>query len=156
MTSPTSLSQPNRYATDRFSIFDSYVCTEPAGEVALLMRNGPDEYTGLLRTLQRSAEYFSDRDQKRLVERIYLEQALLHMQYMNWKHAMRILLPLWQKLIWRKSGWWILLEEVDRALGECARHVNDADTLIAVQWELLNSCTCLYQLHRNPSDATQP
>ena len=125
---------------ERFSIFDSFICTEPAGDVPLLMQNGPDEYTRLLRTLQRSADYFSDRDHARIVERIQYEQALLHMQYQNWKHAMRVLLPLWQNLTWRRAGWWLLLLEVDKALQECARRVKDADTLITVQWELLNSC----------------
>ena len=125
---------------EKLSFFDSYACTEPAGDLQILKRNGPDEYTALLRTLQRSAEYFTERDQKRLLERIYFEQALLHMQYGNWNHAMRVLLPLWQRLTWRKSGWWALLREVDRALQECARHVKDVKTLIAAHWEMLNSC----------------
>ena len=143
MSSTTSITSPSSAEDqiERLSIFDSYVCTEPAGDLPMLMHNGPDEYTGMLRTLQRSAEYFSERDQKRLLDRIYFEQALLHMQHENWKHAMRILLPLWQKLAWRKSGWWVLLNEVDRALGDCARRVQDVNTIIAVQWELLHSCT---------------
>ena len=140
----------NEEYDSRMSIFDSYICNEPAGDVPLLMRNGPDEYTGLLRTLQRSAEYFSEKDETRVVERIHLEQALLHMQHKNWKHALRILLPLWPSLSWRKSGWWLLLKEVDRALDICARHVGDADVLISVQWELLNSCTaCTSQRARS-------
>ena len=104
------------------------------------MQNGPDEYTRLLRTLQRSAEYFTDLNQTRVVERINYEQARLHMNYQNWKHAMRILLPLWQNLSWRRSGWWMLLREVDLALQQCAKHVNDPEVLISLQWELLNSC----------------
>lgn len=123
------------------TIFDSYICREPAGDVPLLIRNGPDEYTALLRTLQRSADHFSEKEQTRILERIHFEQARLHMQHQQWKHALRILVPLWQSLGWRRSGWWLLLEEVDLALKECARHIADADTLLAVQWELLNACT---------------
>ena len=128
-------------SSTRSSIFDTYVCREPAGDVPLLIRNGPDEYTALLRTLQRSADHFSERDQTRVVDRIHFEQARLHMQHHQWRHAMRILVPLWQSLSWRKSGWWLLLQEVDNALQECASNVGDADTLVAVQWELLNRCT---------------
>ena len=122
------------------SIFETYICREPAGDVPLLIHNGPDEYTALLRTLQRSADHFSEKDQKRVLERIRFEQARLHMQHHQWRHAMRILIPLWQSLSWRKSGWWLLLEEVDYALQECASKVGDAETLVAVRWELLNRC----------------
>ena len=122
------------------SIFDSYICREPAGDVPLLINNGPDEYTALLRTLQRSADHFSEKEQTRVVERIQFEQTRLHMQHHQWRHAMRILVPLWQSLSWRRSGWWLLLEEVDHALKQCAIHIKDANTLVAVQWELLNRC----------------
>ena len=122
-------------------LWATYICTEPAGDVPLLIHNGPDEYTAQLRTLQRSADHFSEKDQTRVVERIQFEQARLHIQHEQWKHAMRILVPLWQTLSWRKSGWWHLLEEVDRELQECARQVEDAEALVAVRWELLNQCT---------------
>ena len=140
-SSPPTSASPSNSQTPRVpSIFDTYICTEPAGDVPLLIRNGPDEYTALLRTLQRSADHFSEKDQTRVVERIQFEQARLHMQHQQWKHAMRILGPLWQTLSWRKSGWWQLLEEVDQALRECAKHVEDAEILVSVQWELLNRC----------------
>ncbi|KAL9126475.1 MAG: hypothetical protein Q9217_004474 [Psora testacea] len=135
------------------SFWDSYICTEPAGDVSFLIRNGPDEYTASLRTLQRSADHFSEKDQTRIVERIQFEQARLHMQHQQWKHAMRILVPLWQTLSWRKSGWWHLLEEVDRALQECAGRVEDAESLVAVQWELLNRfLTPRQEEHTNSAD----
>lgn len=122
------------------SIFDTYICKEPAGDVPLLMKNGPDEYTRLLRTLQRSAEYFAELDRPRVVERIQYEQAQLHIQYKQWKHARRILLPLWRDLSWRKSGWWVLLQQVDLALQQCARQEKDAELLIRLAWELQNHC----------------
>ena len=138
--SPTPLTPPASRSSTLPSIYDTFICTEPIGGAPLLVRNGPDEYTALLRTLQRSADHFSEKDQTRVVERIQFEQARLHMQHQKWKHAMRILVPLWQTLSWRKSGWWLLLKEIDLALQECARRVEDADTLVAVQWELLNRC----------------
>ena len=138
------------------SIFDSYICREPAGDVPLLIHNGPDEYTALLRTLQRSADHYSEKEQKRVVERIQFEQARLHMQNHQWRHAMRILVPLWQSLSWRRSGWWLLLEEVDYALQKCAIQVKDADILVTVQWELLNRCMRDFQMQCYLSDSTQP
>ncbi len=106
----------------------------------LLIRNGPDEYTASMRTLQRSADYFADRDQVRSVERLQLEMARVHMKNEQWEKAARVLTPLWQTLSWRKAGWWQMLEEVDWALRDCATRIRNLETLIAVNWELLNTC----------------
>ena len=121
------------------SIYDTYLCREPA-DVPILIRNGPDEYTASLRTLQRSADYFAERDYIRAVERLQLEMARLHVRFNQWERATRVLLPLWQTLSWRRAGWWKLLEEVDWLLRQCARSVQDAETLISVEWELRNEC----------------
>lgn len=123
------------------AIYDTYVCREPAGDVSLLINNGPDRYTALLRTLQRSADHFAERDQNRTVERIQFEMVRLHMENGQWQRAMRTLVPLWQNLSWRQSGWWHLLAELDWALKECARRVQDTEMLVAVEWELMNRCT---------------
>ena len=52
---------------------------------------------------------------------------------------MQILVPLWHTLTWRREGWWNLLVELDLLLRECARFTGDSETLIAVEWELLNN-----------------
>lgn len=122
------------------SIYDTYLCREPADGVPILTRNGPDEYTASMRTLQRSADYFAERDQTRAVERLQLEMAKVHMKYEQWERAARVLTPLWQTLSWRRAGWWQLLEEVDWTLRDCASRVRNIETMIAVDWELLNSC----------------
>ena len=124
------------------SLFDTYLCTEPAGDVPLLIRNGPDEYTATMRTLQRSADYFAEKDQGRAVERLQWEMAKVHMQHSQWDRATRVLEPLWQTISWRRAGWWQLLAEVDWALRDCASHIRNLETLIAVEWELLNRCKC--------------
>ena len=122
-------------------IYDTYLCRDPAGDVPLLINNGPDEYTALLRTLQRSADHFAEKDQTRSVERIQFEMVRLHMQNQQWQRAMRTLVPLWQTLSWRQAGWWDLLEEVAQSLKECARKVHDLEILLAVEWELMSGCT---------------
>ncbi len=122
------------------SIYDTYLCREPANYVPMLIRNGPDEYTALLRTLQRSADYFAEKDHTRAVERLQLEIARVHMQNKRWDRAARVLVSLSQTLSWRRAGWWVLLEEMDWALRDCARRIGDLQTLIAVEWELMCSC----------------
>ena len=122
------------------SVYDIYLCREPENAAAMLIRNGPDEYTALLRTLQRSADYFAERDHARAVERLQLEIARVHMQNKRWDRAARVLISLSQALSWRQAGWWVLLEEMDWALRECASRIGDLPILIAVEWELMCSC----------------
>ncbi len=140
MSQLSSESGSEYQATPTPAVFDTYLCTEPAGDVALLIRNGPDEYTASMRTLQRSADYFAEKNQGRAVERLQWEMAKVHMQHEQWERATRTLTPLWQTLSWRKSGWWQLLEEVDWALHECATRIRSLETLIAVDWELSSNC----------------
>ena len=121
------------------SIYDTYLCREPANDISVLIRNGPDEYTALLRTLQRSADYFAEKDHSRAVERLQLEIARVHMQNKRWDRAARVLVSLSQTLSWRRAGWWVLLEEMDWALRDCARRIGDLQTLIVVEWELMCS-----------------
>lgn len=135
--SENGLSQPRTSAMP--SIYDTYLCREPANDVPMLIRNGPDEYTALLRTLQRSADYFAEKDYTRAVERLQLEIARVHMQNKRWDRAARVLVSLSQMLSWRRAGWWGLLEEIDWALRDCARRIGDLETLIAVEWELMCS-----------------
>lgn len=137
---------PSFSASNMPSVYDTYLCREPADDLPMLIRNGPDEYTASLRTLQRSADYFAERDHVRAVERLQLEMARLHVQFNQWERAARVLVPLWQTLSWRRAGWWNLLEEVDWLLRKCARCVQDAETLISVEWELRNECKIIYPL----------
>ena len=122
------------------SVYDTYLCREPASDVPMLIRNGPDEYTALLRTLQRSADYFAEKEHTRAVERLQLEIARVHMQNKRWDRAARVLVSLSQTSSWRRGGWWVLLEEMDWALRDCARRIGDLQTLITVEWELMCSC----------------
>lgn len=121
-------------------IYSTYICREPVGDIGLLINNGPDEYTSLLRTLQRSADHWAEKNHTRTVERLQLEIARLHIQNKQWQRALRTLVPLWQTLTWRQAGWINMLKEVDWTLKECAKVVGDAETLLAVEWELMNRC----------------
>ena len=114
------------------SIYGTYLCKDSSNQ---FLPPAGDR----LEILRRSVEYFSKREQLRAVERLRYEIAQVYIGDKRWRDAIKILLPLWQTLSWRQEGWWNLLEEVDWALRECALHVGDGETLIAVEWELLNS-----------------
>lgn len=134
-----------------FSIYRSYLCTEPFGRPPLDAEFGSVNLGRLLETLQLSTEYFSKQDRLRTAERLRLEMARLNMEDGEWKAALRILLPVWQRLSWRWEGWWDLVVEVDLALKDCALKVGDIETLIAVEWELL--CGCRYPNYRCGRDS---
>lgn len=140
MSQHSSLSGSESQVSNMPSIYDTYLCREPANNVPLLIQNGPDGYTASMRTLQRSVDYFAERDHIRSVERLQLEMARVHMKHEQWERAARVLTPLWQTLSWRKAGWWHMLGEVDWALRDCATRIGNLETAIAVNWELLNTC----------------
>ena len=143
MASESPISEANSMhagASAISTIYDTYLCREPANDVPMLIRNGPDEYTALLRTLQRSADYYAEKNHTRAVERLQLEIGRVHMHNKRWDRAARVLISLSQTLSWRRAGWWVLLEEVDWALRDCARRIGDLPTLISVEWELMCSC----------------
>lgn len=122
------------------SIYDTYLCKDRLSrsstpEVDLL--GLPD---ARLKILQSSIGYFSKKEQTRAVERLQLETARVFMEEKEWKNAIRVLIPLWQTVSWRQAGWWLLVEEIDWSLKRCAHNVGDAETLLAVEWELMNNC----------------
>lgn len=119
------------------SILGTYICTEPLGRPPFATDHGPVDVQSLLGTLQTSVDYFSKLGRLRTVERVWFEMARLSMLHGKWSVALQILLPLWQDLSWRRSGWFVLLEKFDLMLRECARRTGDAQSLVAVEWELL-------------------
>lgn len=140
MSQHVSLSGSESQVSSVPSIYDTYLCREPTNNLPLLIQNGPDGYTASMRTLQRSVDYFAERGQIRSVERLQLEMARVHMKHEQWERATKVLTPLWQTMNWRKAGWWQMLGEVDWALRDCAIRIRSLETLIAVNWELLNCC----------------
>ena len=121
----------------RSSVYGTYLCKEIP--IEYLSEDSNDDIQSCVKALRRSAEYFSKRKQKRNCERLQFDMAKEYMRGGYWEDARRLLLPLWQHLSWRQAGWWHLLRAVDQALNQCARYCNDRWTLVATQWELLNS-----------------
>ena len=131
---------PASAIASRTHLYDTYLCPEPHLEYGLPGKESFDHGALLVDTLGKAADHFSARSQNRAVERAEYEMAREHMRSGRWEEAMAIIKPLWQKISWRRAGWWRLLEDVSWAVRACARHLGDGETLVAVEWELLSNC----------------
>ena len=74
----------------------------------------------------------------RKVERLSLELAEELIRIGSWTEAHSVLRPLWSNLSWRGSGWWELMFKFGWALRECAQRVQDSESIIQIDWELLS------------------
>ena len=131
-------SSPASAIASRTHLYDTYLCPEPHLEFGLPGKESFDHSAVLIETLGRAAIHFSQREQKHAVERAGFEIAQEHMRSGRWLQAWTLLGPLWKNLSWRKTGWWMLVEEVSWAVRACARHLGDGETLVAAEWELLS------------------
>ncbi|MCJ1401148.1 hypothetical protein MMC11_004360 [Xylographa trunciseda] len=129
---------PASQIANKSHLYDTYLCPEPHKEYGLPGHTSFDHGALLIRTFQKAASQFSKRHQDRAAEKMEFEMAREYMRSGRWEEAMDLLKPLWQKLSWRREGWWKLVEEMSWAVRACARHLGDGEVLIAVEWELLS------------------
>ncbi|ODH49704.1 hypothetical protein GX48_04229 [Paracoccidioides brasiliensis] len=122
----------------RSIVYDTYLVPEPYDEYPLSDRPGLAHSKLILGFLETAIEEFSKRQQGRMVEQLKLEMAKEHMRIGEWNEAMAIIRPLWPHLTWRRDGWWELMEDFAWTLRECAFHAGDGETVLRVDWELLN------------------
>jgi hypothetical protein len=129
-------------------LYDTYLAPETHVESPPSEQAGFDHSELILSTMKAALAEFSKRDQTRQVERLSLEIAEEYIRIGSWSEAYHVLQPLWSTLSWRRSGWWGLMETFGWALRECALKVKDSETLLRVDWELLNKgkrrLQCLY------------
>jgi trafficking protein particle complex subunit 11 len=57
----------------------------------------------------------------------------------EWDQCLRVLRTLWLGTLFRDEGWWDIVEEVCWALRTVAARMGDGSTVVAVDWELMNS-----------------
>jgi hypothetical protein len=81
---------------------------------------------------------FQQKSQPRFVQELQLLSANENMKRGDWDEALKILRPLWQKMSFRKEGWWNGVEEISWALRKAALHAGDGGSVIAVDWEMMN------------------
>ncbi|WEW55669.1 hypothetical protein PRK78_001102 [Emydomyces testavorans] len=123
----------------RSHIYDTYLAPEPYDEYPLSGNMGTNHSTLILSYLRASSNQFAERGQWRMLERQKLDMAREHMRLREWQIALDILRSTWVVLTWRRDGWWQLMEEFGWVLRECARQVQDPETILKVDWELMNS-----------------
>lgn len=129
---------PASHVASKFDMYDTYLCPEPYLESPLPGHQGFDHSAMILQLFEWSKGHFSKRSQGRAVEHIKLQIAREHMRQAAWHDALRVSKELWLNLSWRHAGWWNLVDELGWAVRECACHVGDRDSVISVDFELLN------------------
>ncbi len=127
------------------SVYETYLFSEPFGRSSYSTEQGLTNLEKQLEMFRKSIDHFTRLGRTRTVERVRLEMARLNISNGEEKAAIKILLPLWQDLSWRREGWYDLVAELDWILRDCARLLNDEAIVIAVEWELL--CNREYQHH---------
>lgn len=119
-------------------LYDTYLVPDTHEEAPQEGVTGFDHSGLILSTLKDARLEFSKRFQTRKVESLSLEAAEEYMRVGAWSEAHALLKPLWPTLSWRRSGWWQLMVSFGWALRECAFRVQDSETVLRVDWEMLN------------------
>ncbi|KAB8259606.1 Gryzun, putative trafficking through golgi-domain-containing protein [Aspergillus pseudonomiae] len=140
-------------------LYDTYLAPETHVEAPQSGVEGFNHSALILTALNAALDEFSKRDQVRKTDCLRLEIAEEHMRAGSWTEAYNILQPLWSNITWRHSGWWQLMERFGWALRECAVRVQDSETILRVDWELLNSAfqpksDWCYDIHGSLEDIT--
>ncbi|KAG0649795.1 Trafficking particle complex subunit 11 [Hyphodiscus hymeniophilus] len=135
--SPPGVSPASQIASKAYT-YDTYLCPEPHEENPLPGRDGVDHSLLIIHSLTKAINEFEQRKQSRLAQDLSLLSAKESLRREAWDDALRVLRPLWQKMSFRREGWWNAVEEVGWALREAAVHAGDGGTVLAVDWELLN------------------
>jgi hypothetical protein len=121
-------------------MYDTYLAPTPNQEYPQPGEIGFDHSSLILSTLRAALEEFAKRHQTRKVESLSLEIAQEYIRIGSWDEAYKALQPHWATLTWRRSGWWQLMEVFGWALRESALKIQDQETVLKVDWELLNNC----------------
>ncbi|KAJ5939447.1 hypothetical protein N7466_002581 [Penicillium verhagenii] len=129
---------PASQVASKSYLYDTYLSPQPHLESIKPGQTGFDHSSLILSTLQDALDEFSKRGQIRKVEHLSLEIAQEYMRNGSWSEAYGVLQPLWPNLTWRQSGWWYLMESFGWALRESALKLQECETVLRVDWELLN------------------
>lgn len=135
---------PASQIANKSYLYDTYLAPETHIEAPSADRRGFDHSQLILRTLKAALQEFAKRCQTRQVEKLSLDIAEEYMRTGSWSDAYGVLQPLWSTLSWRRSGWWQLMDNFGWALRECALKVQDAETVLRVDWELMSNGKILH------------
>jgi hypothetical protein len=144
--SPPGSSPASQIASKAYT-YDTYLCPEPHEEMPLLGRKGVDHSALITETLAKAIVEYQKRKQFRLVQELQLQSANESMKREAWEDAVKVLRHLWQKMSFRREGWWIAVEEVCWSLRKAAVNAGDGGSVLAVDWELMNKSMFLRLNH---------
>ncbi|KAK8069724.1 trafficking protein particle complex subunit 12 [Apiospora phragmitis] len=82
---------------------------------------------------------FQKRKQKRLAVEVALESSVELERIGAWKQLLEFLTPLWRTISFRSESWWNLTEALSWILRNAAARAGQADLVLAIDWELMNS-----------------
>lgn len=129
---------PATQVAHRYGTYDRYLVPEPHVEHPLSGNEGFDHCSEIVDTLNQSMSEYYARGQQRMVDQLSLDAAKSLIHARRYGEALSFLRPLWEGMSWRKEKWWALVSEVTWALHECANRVQDPETAVVTEWELLS------------------
>ena len=135
--SPPGSSPASAIASKAYT-YDTYLCPEPHEENPLPGHEGVDHSALIIESLDKGIVEFQRNGQSRFLQELQLLSANENMKQEAWDEALKILRPLWQKMSYRKEGWWNGVEEISWALRKAAVQAGDGGSIIAVDWEMMN------------------
>ena len=118
--------------------YDTYLTLEPHAEVPLDGHGGFPYMREIISTLEAADDFYVERGQARMHDLLVLKKALEYLQAEIWSEAALVLYPLWKSQMWRKAGWWKLLQGIGWALLDCASRLQDPEMMLRLKWELAN------------------
>jgi trafficking protein particle complex subunit 11 len=131
-------SSPASTTASKAYTYDTYLCPNPHEENPLRGYEGVNHSALIIDSLSKAIAEFKQRGQSRVIQELQLISGKESMKAEEWDDALRTFRPLWQKMSYRKEGWWNAVEEISWALRNAAAHAGDGGSVVAVDWELMN------------------
>jgi hypothetical protein len=131
-------SSPASAIANKAYTYDTFLCSEPHEEYPLPGYKGVNHCSLIINSLSKAIVEFQQKGQFRLVQELQLLAANENMKREAWDEALKILRPLWQKMSFRREGWWNAVEEISWALRKAASQAGDGGSVVAVDWEMMN------------------
>ncbi|KAI1847655.1 hypothetical protein JX266_006507 [Neoarthrinium moseri] len=132
------VSEVSKSAAKAYNSFDTYMCPEPYEEYPL-DGEGTNHGRQILTYLNSARTEFHKRQQVRLAADVALDAAKELELLKQWKQLLELLTPLWRDMYFRKEGWLDATESLSWILRRAAVEADQADLVVALDWELLNS-----------------
>jgi hypothetical protein len=133
---PPSASPASHVASRAFT-YETYMCLDPHDELPL-DDMGERHSHWIVDCLMKARAEFLRRDQDRFAAEVSLECARELAASCEWERVAELLRPLWVEQYFRKEGWLNIAEDLSWALRVAASMIDQADLIVAIDWELLD------------------